>query len=175
METTKVNGSLLERQELKETAGKTEPVLRALPSKERKGDKAKMKTDDGSDSKQSKDTRKQLGARGEAVACLYLERQGIEILERNWRCQAGEADIIAREDDEIVFIEVKTRASLSAGLPEDSVTRQKRRKYEGIAIYYLSKADAPSSKVRFDVISITLVNEGRAFLRHHRDAFCSGD
>ena len=153
--------------------GRTKGEQNGVCKKDRNKVEKQTVTDSSADAE--KDGRKELGARGEAVACLYLERQGIEVLERNWRCKAGEADIIAREDDEIVFIEVKTRASLSAGLPEDSVTRQKRRRYEGIAIYYLARSDSPSSKVRFDVIAITLVSAGRAFLRHHRDAFSAGD
>ena len=174
MESMRAPAAILDREDQSKTV-KPEPDVSHNGTAECSDDQPEANEDREQSPTENKDTRKELGARGEAVACLYLERQGIEILERNWRCKAGEADIIAREDDEIVFIEVKTRASLSAGLPEDSVTRQKRRKYEGIAIYYLARADAPSSKVRFDVISITLVNAGRAFLRHHRDAFSTGD
>jgi len=119
--------------------------------------------------------RKRLGAQGEQFAVDYLGRQGITVLDRNWRCRSGEADIVAREDDEVAFIEVKTRASLSAGLPEEAVTREKRRKYEGIAVYYLASHALPSLRVRFDVISVIVVEEGRAFLRHHRDAYCAGE
>lgn len=175
MESMRATGMVLEREDEAEAEARSESAANHAEAIECQGNQAAEDSGSEPASKDNKDSRKELGARGEAVACLYLERQGIEIIERNWRCKAGEADIIAREDDEIVFIEVKTRASLAAGLPEDAITRQKRRKYEGIAIYYLAKADAPSSRVRFDVIAITLVNEGRAFLRHHRDAFSAGD
>jgi len=124
---------------------------------------------------QNSTTKKVLGRRGEQFAVDYLERQGVRILDRNWRCSAGEADIIVLEEDTIAFVEVKTRASLSAGLPEEAVTREKRKKYEGIAIHYLAKHSLPSSRVRFDVISITIVEANKAFLRHHRDAYCAGE
>lgn len=128
-----------------------------------------------SEASHTRSKKKELGYRGETAACAYLERCGVEILERNWRCKAGEADIIAYDDGEIVFIEVKTRASASAGLPEDAVNLQKRKKYENIALYYLSQSDIESSRIRFDVISLTLMGDNRAFLRHHRDAFCVED
>jgi putative endonuclease len=118
---------------------------------------------------------KQLGIQGEDMACTYLERQGTEILERNWKCQAGEADIIAQEDGDLVFIEVKTRTTTSAGFPEDAITRKKRRKYEMIATEYLFTHNLPSTRVRFDVVALLVSGTGKAFLRHHRDAFCVGE
>jgi putative endonuclease len=115
--------------------------------------------------------RKQLGKKGEDIACMYLESQGLEVIERNWQCQSGEADIIAMEDDVLAFIEVKTRRSESTGFPEDAVTLRKRRKYEKIATDYLFSHDLSSLRVRFDVMALLLSNDGKAFLRHHRDAF----
>jgi len=123
----------------------------------------------------SSENNTELGHRGERAVCAYLERQGYKILETNWTCAAGEADIIAYEDDELVFIEVKTRMSLVAGFPEDSVGRAKRKRYENIALSYLSTHDLLSGRIRFDVIALVVVNEGHAALRHHRDAFTSGE
>ena len=74
-----------------------------------------------------------LGKRGEDVAVGFLERRGYEILERNWKCPFGEADIIARDGNDVVFIEVKTRTGVAKGLPEDAVTKEKRSRYEKIA------------------------------------------
>jgi putative endonuclease len=119
--------------------------------------------------------RKQLGATGEDIACGYLEGVGLEILERNWKCQAGEADVIALEADDLVFIEVKTRRSQRAGFPEDAVTRQKRHRYEKIAMEYLFTHNLPSMRVRFDVMALLLSSDGKAFLRYHRDAYGEGD
>lgn len=119
--------------------------------------------------------RKQLGSQGENIACSFLESSGVEVIERNWRCQAGEADVIAREGDELVFIEVKTRSSNSAGFPEDAVDRRKRRRYEKIAVEYLFSHDIPSARVRFDVLALLISADGKAFLRYHRDAYGEGD
>lgn len=119
--------------------------------------------------------RKQLGERGEDISCLYLERKGMEIIERNWKCQAGEADIIVRDEGDLVFVEVKARSSEVKGLPEEAITLKKRRRYERIALEYLFSHDLPSARIRFDVIALVLNDEGKAFLRHHRDAFGEGE
>jgi putative endonuclease len=121
------------------------------------------------------DTLKQIGARGEDFAVRYLQGEGLEVLERNWRCKAGEADIIASDNGTLVFIEVKTRRSIEAGFPEESVTKVRRRRYETIAAYYLSMHEPPSMRIRFDVISIMLTSEYRGFLKHHQDVFGSGE
>ncbi|MDR2108868.1 MAG: YraN family protein [Coriobacteriales bacterium] len=118
--------------------------------------------------------RQELGRKGEELACTLLLRNGAEILERNWKCPAGEADIIAREDGELVFAEVKTRRNISSGFPEEAVTARKRARYERIALMYLANHDLPSSRVRFDVIAVTLISESKTMIRHHRDAFSAG-
>jgi putative endonuclease len=118
---------------------------------------------------------KELGVRGEDFAVKYLEREGYEVIERNWRCKPREADIIANDGCTLVFCEVKTRRSLEKGFPEESVTKAKRRRYETIAAYYLSEHDLPSMRVRFDVISIIVTGERQAFLKHHRDFFACGE
>jgi putative endonuclease len=119
--------------------------------------------------------RRQLGNRGEDIACTFLEGEGVKIIERNWRCQAGEADVIAREGEDLVFVEVKTRSSDAAGFPEDAVNRRKRQRYEKIAMEYLFTHNLPSARVRFDVMSLLLSGDGKAFLRYHRDAYGVGD
>jgi len=121
-----------------------------------------------SDKKDSKSI--QLGKRGEQAACRYLTQQGYEILERNWKSPAGEADIIATDYQNLVFIEVKTRSGVEKGLPEEAVTLQKRKRYEGIACYYMKESPVMDVRVRFDVIGIT-VNGDRAIMRHHIDAY----
>jgi putative endonuclease len=118
---------------------------------------------------------RKLGVQGEEIACTFLERAGIQIIERNWRCQAGEADVIGRDGGDLVFIEVKTRSSDCAGFPEDAVTRTKRRRYEKIASEYLFSHNLPSARVRFDVVSLLISADNKAFLRHHRDAYGEGD
>lgn len=116
----------------------------------------------------------ELGARGEAAAARFLRRRGIEVVETNWVCPAGEADIIARDDEVLCFIEVKTRSQAEKGFPSEAVDARKRDRYERIAACYLQTCDDVDMKVRFDVISILVLSEHRAFLRYHVDAFGVG-
>lgn len=121
-------------------------------------------------------TPRELGMKGEEMAAAYLERKGWYILDRNWRCEFGEVDIVAREDDEddtIVLVEVKTRLALGErgeGMPELAVDSRKRRRYKMLALAYIvnhPEADA----VRFDVIALNVVGEGAARLRHLSGAY----
>ncbi len=111
---------------------------------------------------------RQIGEKGEEVAALYLERKGIEILERNWRCSFGEVDIIAREDNTIILLEVKTRTSRSDDehvAPELAVGSRKRAKYEKLALIYLAK-QVQIDSVRFDVAAVRLVDSDTAYMRY---------
>lgn len=120
------------------------------------------------------ETRQELGRKGEEAACRYLEAKGYEILERNWYCHFGEADIIARDPDgTFCFIEVKTRRSVEAGIPEEAITRDKRRRYERIALCYMMVCDDwdDNDPVRFDAIGICATGGHRALLRHHKSCF----
>ena len=116
---------------------------------------------------------RELGAYGERAAAVYLERRSYEIVERNWRCPAGEADIIARSPDgALVFVEVKTRRGVRYGFPSEAVTPARRRRYERIAGYYLSAHASGDVRVRFDIVSVLALRaENRLFLRHHINAF----
>jgi len=115
--------------------------------------------------------RKRLGQRGEDAAAAFLERAGMTVVERNWRCSAGEIDIVALDGTTIVLVEVKTRRSVSKGTPEEAVTPAKRRRYAKLAAAYLQSAGVSDVPLRFDVISLLVVAEDRALLRHHRAAF----
>ncbi|HEY5540156.1 MAG TPA: YraN family protein [Coriobacteriia bacterium] len=115
--------------------------------------------------------RKRLGERGEDAAAAFLERAGMTVVERNWRCQAGEIDIVGLDDDAIVFVEVKTRRTVNKGTPEEAVTPAKRRRYAKLAAAYLQTAGLSDVPVRFDVITLLVIAEDRALLRHHRAAF----
>ena len=118
---------------------------------------------------------KDLGRKGEEAAARYLVRRGYDIVERNWTCIAGEADIgIASMQDTIVFVEVKTRTSAAnGGLPGEAVTKEKRARYEEIACLYLEHSEVTDVPVRFDVVAHTL-SDPTAFIRHHIDAFGVG-
>lgn len=114
---------------------------------------------------------KELGRRGEDAAAAYLERVGIEVLERNWRCKAGEIDIVGRDSGQLVLCEVKTRRTRRAGSPEEAVDDRKQRKLARLAEAYASQCGWEPESVRFDVVAIDVLGEDRALLRHHRGAF----
>lgn len=122
----------------------------------------------------AKSTSKELGIRGEEAAARFLVRRGYEILERNWSCPAGEADIIAKDGDTLVFVEVKTRRNSSRGFPSEAITDAKRARYEKIAIAYLDGTQLLDTPIRFDVVSLVVIGPDRAMIRHHINAF-SGD
>lgn len=117
---------------------------------------------------------KEMGARGEDAAARYLELLGYEVLERNWTCPAGEADIIARDECTLVFVEVKTRTSFEKGFPSEAVGPEKRARYEQIACWYLRDYECVDIPVRFDVVALLVVAHDRAFVRHYRGAFEAG-
>ena len=117
---------------------------------------------------------REFGARGEEAAARFLARNGYRILERNWTCFAGEADIIALSDEALVFVEVKTRRGTDKGLPSEAVTRAKRERYERIALAYIQDHFFGEAVVRFDVVSIVALTGDRAFIRHHLGAYSAG-
>ena len=116
----------------------------------------------------------EFGRRGEAAAARYLELCGYDILEMNWECPAGEADIIARDVDTVVFVEVKTRRSIEKGFPAERVDAEKRSRYEKIAMWYLRNYEFLDVPVRFDVVSLVVCEEDRAMVRHYVNAFGQG-
>ncbi|CDD60147.1 uPF0102 protein Ccur_07020 [Eggerthella sp. CAG:298] len=153
------------------TAEEVEGTKEAKVAEEAKG------TKEGKGAKEAKDVSSysphELGKRGEEAATCFLQRREYEILDRNWKCIAGEADIVALQDDTLCFIEVKTRKDAQKGFPSEAVDMRKRSRYERIAACYLKDHDYADVRVRFDVIAILVLGEGRAFLRHHLNAFGS--
>jgi len=110
------------------------------------------------------------GVAGEERACAHLRRQGLTILERNFRCRVGEIDIVAREGDTIVFVEVKERGDASHGAAVEAVTPAKRRRVIRAAQLWAARHGASESTVRFDVVGIDWGPKGPV-LRHERGAF----
>jgi len=100
------------------------------------------------------DRRQQFGEAGEALAARLLRKRGYKILETNHRNPLGEIDLIARDGDSLVFVEVKTRKSLHFGSPKWAVTPRKQRKLSMVALYYLKTTGQSQSKARFDVVAI---------------------
>lgn len=97
--------------------------------------------------------KKLLGRKGEKLVAEYLKKQGCKILTKNYRTPFGEADIIAKDGDEVLFIEVKTRTSDDYGSPAESVVKRKRERYVQIAkFYWLETGEEPNA--RFDVAEV---------------------
>ncbi|MGB5217816.1 MAG: YraN family protein [Smithella sp.] len=101
-------------------------------------------------------TRIVTGKKGEMIAADYLKKNGYDILEINFRCPLGEIDIIARDKEDLVFLEVKTRRSDDLGYPEEAVDRKKQKKISRLADYYLQTKKLINTPARFDVVAVTM-------------------
>lgn len=113
------------------------------------------------------------GAWGEDLAVALLEQSGMEIVERNWRYKRAEIDIITREKDILVFVEVKTRAYAAFGLPEEMVDKRKRQLLIDAAMAYM-RSVGYDWEIRFDIVSV-LGEPGRLTeIKHFKDAFFPG-
>ncbi|MFM8515385.1 MAG: YraN family protein [Actinomycetota bacterium] len=110
-----------------------------------------------------------LGAHGEGLAAEYLRGQGMVILHRNWRCDAGEIDLVARDGDALVICEVKTRRSLSHGTPLEAVGRRKMGKLRHLALRYLTEQRIGPRIIRFDVVGVIQPWDGPPVVQHVRN------
>lgn len=113
--------------------------------------------------------RHELGKEGENYAAEYLKNKGYKILQRNFSCKQGEIDIIAKEKEEYVFIEVKTRQNFHYGSPAESVTGGKQKHIWKATKYYIYLHKLENKYIRFDVIEI-YKNKGRFYLNHIKQA-----
>ena len=109
------------------------------------------------------------GVEGEQIVQKYLSNSGYKILETNWRFQKAEVDIIAKNNDFLVFVEVKTRANNLFGEPQTFVSEQKQALFKTAAEAYLEEKDF-DNEIRFDVIGIILDSQ-KAKIEHFKDAF----
>jgi putative endonuclease len=109
-----------------------------------------------------------LGIYGEHVAAQYLERQGMVIVERNWRCEIGEIDIIAREAGTLVICEVKTRSSAGHGSPLEAISDRKVRRLRRLALRWLEAKCVHAPFLRFDAVGVTQSRTGHPEIRHVR-------
>ena len=110
------------------------------------------------------------GAVGEDLACRHLRQRGLKILERNYRCRVGELDVVARDGDTVVFVEVKERGRASHGGAVEAVTLPKRRRVIKAAQRWAASHGASESLVRFDVVAIDW-QDGKPVVRHEQGAF----
>ncbi|QJB56449.1 YraN family protein [Pseudodesulfovibrio sp. zrk46] len=97
---------------------------------------------------------KQRGDLGEDAAARFLEQKGFRVLERNWRFRQWELDLICRDGDTVVFVEVKTRRAGSMGTPGDALNRKKQARLVKAASQYLSKHDLWDEPCRFDLAAV---------------------
>lgn len=111
-----------------------------------------------------------LGHYGETVAADFLNSLGYEILDRNWRCQIGELDLVAKCDSTIVFVEVKTRNGREYGHPFEAITAEKVSRIRRLAAAWLTAKELGSCPIRMDAISV-LVEAGRVSVEHLKRVF----
>ena len=109
-----------------------------------------------------------LGRYGEDVAVAYLQAQGMVIIDRNWRCEVGEIDIVAREGSTLVICEVKTRSSEEFGTPVQHLTARKMRRLRQLAYRWLVARGIHAPAIRIDVVGVVQASTGAPVIDHLR-------
>jgi len=109
-----------------------------------------------------------LGQYGENVAAAHLTAAGLTILERNWRCDIGEIDIVARDGDVLVVCEVKTRSGLGFGAPLEGVTARKAARLRRLAARWVRERRVHPPGIRIDLVGVLQDGRGAAQVEHVR-------
>jgi putative endonuclease len=112
--------------------------------------------------------RSSVGRYGEDVAARHLVDAGMVVLVRNWRCDLGEIDVVARDGDALVVCEVKTRRGLDFGGPLEAVTTRKLARLRRLAARWMLETGVRAPEVRIDVIGVVLRPRGAAVVEHLR-------
>ncbi|MCW2842520.1 MAG: hypothetical protein JWN22_436 [Nocardioides sp.] len=112
--------------------------------------------------------RQALGAYGESLAARHLVGQGMVLLERNWRCDAGEIDLVLRDGDVLVVCEVKTRSSTRCGTPHEAVTDIKVARLRRLACRWLADRGVAVQDIRIDMVAILRPRRGASLIDHVR-------
>ena len=115
-------------------------------------------------------TKNVFGRYGEDLAARYLSAHGFAVLERNWRCELGEIDIVAREDDILVVCEVKTRRGLNYGSPLESITYRKLTTLRKLAGRWLQTHELRPAAIRIDIIAVLFDQNNPPSVDHVRGA-----
>lgn len=110
-------------------------------------------------------SKQRLGEFGESSAAEFLTARGYQILERNYRCEFGEIDIIAKENRWLVFVEVKTRSGGGYGHPFEAITNQKLARMRKLAAHWAALHSTIGTRFRLDAVSV-LVRDGRVLIEH---------
>jgi len=103
--------------------------------------------------------RLELGNLGERIALTKIKHLGYKCIEKNYRCPLGEIDLIAKDGDCLVFIEIKTRKGRSIGYAKEAVDRRKIRQISKVALAYMKSNNCCDTKSRFDVIAINIMGD----------------
>jgi putative endonuclease len=112
-----------------------------------------------------------LGRRGEALAARHLVEGGMRVVDRNWRCALGEIDLVLRDGDELVFVEVKTRSSSSFGHPLEAITVRKLARLRRLAAVWCEQHPDRYSRVRIDAVAIVAPAFGAVVIEHLKRVF----
>ncbi len=115
-------------------------------------------------------TNNSVGKYGEDRASEFLERQGYQVIERNWRCNSGEIDIVARDNDCLVFAEVKTRTRVGFGHPFEAITAAKMQTMRRLVGEWCKAHGISAVQVRLDAISVLLTG-GKVHIEHLKQVF----
>jgi putative endonuclease len=109
-----------------------------------------------------------LGAYGERLAAAHLLQQGMVVLDRNWRCDSGEIDLVLRDGAVLVVCEVKTRSSVACGTPQEAVTPAKLARLRRLAAAWVAAHDVQPREVRIDMVAVLRPRRGRSQVDHVR-------
>lgn len=112
-----------------------------------------------------------LGRRGEWLAERYLRKHGLKVLGRNWRCPAGELDLIATDGKRLIFYEVKTRGGTGYGSPAEAVTEDKARRIRRLSRLWRDASHVQLQDTRYDIISVLWPPGGVPRIEHLAGAF----
>lgn len=112
-------------------------------------------------------TRRDKGSLGEMTAADFLQKEGYLLRERNWRCRSGEIDIIAENEGLLVFVEVRSRSGTAYGTATESVNARKQAQVRNVAAIYMHIKGLQDWPVRFDVIAVQLLPNGKAQVTEH--------
>jgi putative endonuclease len=109
-----------------------------------------------------------LGAYGESVAARHLAEQGMVVLDRNWRCDAGEIDLVLRDGDALVVCEVKTRSSVDFGTPHEAISDAKLDRLRRLAMCWQAERGLAVPDVRIDLVAVLRPRRGSSTVEHVR-------
>ncbi|GAB2984554.1 YraN family protein [Nocardioides montaniterrae] len=115
--------------------------------------------------------RQALGAYGEEVAARYLRGAGLAVLERNWRCEIGEIDLVCRDGATLVVCEVKTRSSIACGTPHEAITDAKLARLKRLGERWARERGIRPDGIRIDLVAVLRSRRGAAQVDHVRGLY----